>query len=95
MLIAIDFDQTLDRDPILWRVFIAHAIQRDHSVIVVTARRNTDENRDILRDWLDDNGFDLPFYFTNLKSKVDEMERRGFDVDIWIDDSPRTCALGY
>ena len=95
MRIAIDFDDTLTADAALWRQFIAIARVFGHEVICVTARRDTEENNEIVSEWMREHGIDLPVYFTGLRSKVEYMESLGIKVDIWIDDQPRQCALGY
>ena len=95
MLIAIDFDETLTRDAVLWIAFIDVAKTLGHRVVCVTARRPTEENDEIISEWMRDNRIDLPVYFTALESKVDFMARHGHKVDIWIDDDPRRCALGH
>jgi hypothetical protein len=95
MLIAIDFDDTLTADAELWRDCIAKAISRGHRVICVTARRDTDDNRETIDSWMAEHGIELYTYYTGLASKVDHMQRIGVKVDIWIDDDPRKCALGH
>jgi hypothetical protein len=95
MLIAIDFDDTLTEDPELFRVFISLAKKHGHSVVCVTARRDTAENREWIDSWMKDHGIDIYVHYTSLGSKVDHMERIGLKVDIWIDDDPRKCALGH
>ena len=95
MLIAIDFDDTLTADVELWRDFIAKAISRGHRVICVTARRDTDDNRETIDGWMAEHGIELTTYYTSLGSKVDHMDRIGLKVDIWIDDDPRKCAFGH
>lgn len=95
MLIAIDFDDTLTAAPKLWRVFICVAKTMGHRFICVTARRDTESNRDIVRAWMSENEIELPTVYTSLGSKVDHMARIGVKVDIWIDDDPRKCALGH
>jgi hypothetical protein len=95
VLIAIDFDETLTADPSLWAAFIDLARGQGHIVCCVTARRDTDENREDIEDWMQEHRIDLRTHYTSLASKVDFMKRRGFAVDIWIDDDPRKCALGH
>jgi len=92
---AIDFDNTLDRDPGLWLSFVNLAILRGHSVIVVTSRRDTQENNDIVYEWLKLYGFNLRVYFTGLRSKIDYMADRDIRIDVWIDDSPVTLVNGH
>lgn len=93
-LIAIDFDDTLTVDPELWAAFIAIARVKRHRLIVVTCRRDTEENRELVSDWLQENGLDIGVHFTSLGSKLDYMKKRGLEVDIWIDDDPRCVIEG-
>ena len=95
MRIAIDFDDTLTRDAALWRSFIASCRSLGHQVVCVTARRDTDDNRESIDWWLIAHGIELRVYYTGLASKVDYMAKRGIKVDVWIDDDPRKCALGH
>lgn len=95
MRIGIDFDETLTKDPVLWSEFIQMSGSRGHDVVCVTARRLTEENAEFLNEWMSENGIDIPIYFTRLSSKVEYMKKLGMDVDIWIDDDPRSCALGH
>ena len=66
-----------------------------HDVVCVTARRDTEENNEIVDQYMADWRIAILVYFTSLKSKVDYMKDRGIDVDIWIDDDPKRCALGH
>ena len=95
MLIAIDFDDTLTRDAELWRQFITSAKRLGHRCVCVTARRDTERNIEFIDEWLLVSAIDIPVYYSSLGSKVDYMESLELKVDIWIDDSPRTCALGH
>lgn len=95
MLIAIDFDETLTRDSVLWSGFISLAKAGGHRVVCVTARRATKENADTISEWMRSHGIDLPVFYSSLSSKVRHMEGRGYKVDIWIDDDPLRCALGH
>ena len=95
MLIAIDFDDTLTADPVMFRTLIAVVESFGHRTICVTARRDTSENREWVSDWLKEHGIDLYVHYTAGASKVDHMARIGVKVDIWIDDDPRKCALGH
>ena len=95
MLIAIDFDDTLTADAALWREFIAFANRLGHRGVCVTARRQTDDNTETINEWMRMHGIELPVYFTGLASKIDFAKKMGIKVDIWIDDDPKTCALGH
>lgn len=95
MLIAIDFDDTLTAAPIMYRTLIAVVQSFGNRAVCVTARRDTDENREWVSDWMKEHGIDLYVHFTNLGSKIEYMERIGVKVDNWWDDDPRKCALGH
>jgi pyridoxine 5'-phosphate synthase PdxJ len=95
VLIAIDFDDTLTADPIMFRTLTAVLKSFGHHAVCVTARRDTGENRERVSDWMKEHGIDLYTHYTSLGSKLDHMERIGVRVDIWIDDDPRKCALGH
>lgn len=95
MRIAIDFDETLTKDALLWSRFIESARTLRHEVVCVTARRDTEENHEDIDAWMYEHDIELPVFFTALRSKVDYMESRGMKVDIWIDDDPKRCALGH
>jgi hypothetical protein len=95
MLIAIDFDETLTADAALWRKFCRAVRHLEHHIVCVTARRDTDDNRETIDEWMRSHGLEMTVYFTGLGSKTDYMAKRGLKVDIWIDDDPRKCALGH
>lgn len=92
---AIDFDDTLTACPELWRRFIADAESNGHRVFLVTARRETEENVEIVREFMKEHGLSLPRLFTNLGSKLKAAELRGIKVDIWIDDNPEALVHGH
>jgi len=95
LVFAIDFDDTFTADAELWSAWIRLAMHRGHRVYCVTARRDTDENQDILRDYFEKHGIDIPIIFSNLGSKMWTMEQRGVKVDIWIDDAPYALVNGH
>lgn len=88
MIIAVDFDDTYTRDSLLWDGFREAARAAGHRVVMVTCRRDTDENRRLLAE----SAPDWPAFFTNLDPKREHMLRRGIAVDVWCDDDPR-CIL--
>lgn len=94
MKIALDFDDTLTADPRLWATFVNAARMQGHEVWLVTARRDTEENHQIIDEWLDQWGHSLPVLFTNLRSKLDVTRRLGLHFDIWIDDDPASLVNG-
>ncbi len=93
--IAIDFDDTFTASPELWSAFIQNAKRLGHRPMIVTSRRNSEWNTEIINNLLDTWGCQVPIHFCNLASKVETMRQRGFKVDIWIDDSPNALVFGH
>lgn len=92
---ALDFDDTLTADPVLWLDFVVRARSLGHKVMIVTCRMDTEENRDVVGSFLDDWGIgrlETPVVYTNLGSKLHAVQERGLKIDIWIDDDP-ACIL--
>jgi predicted metal-dependent phosphotriesterase family hydrolase len=80
MKIALDFDQTITRDPELWSKFIELAKQRLHQITIVTFRSNGDGNDDI-EAFAEEHGLNIVYTAGVQKASV-------FDADVWIDDMP-------
>lgn len=96
LTIAIDFDDTLTADPVLWGNFISDARSKGHRVLCVTARRSTEENHQEIQEFCDQWDIrHLPVIFSALGSKLSTMERRGIKVDVWIDDDPARLVNGH
>lgn len=91
---AVDFDDTFTADPEFTAACIKLGLARGHKFYCVTARRSTAENEDIINDAFEEHGVQLPIIFSNLGSKLDEVERRGIKIDIWWDDSPTAIVHG-
>ena len=83
MNIALDFDDTYTRDPQLWDHFIARAKDKQHDIRIVTFRKRS--MTDPALDWLSQI---LPVIFTEYQQKRAFTNRIGWNVDVWIDDSP-------
>lgn len=92
---ALDFDDTFTACPELWTSFVKQAEELGHTVYIVTARRNTEENRQEIREFLAGAGCDLQMVFSSLGSKIHAMKQRGIKVDIWIDDDPEKLVKGH
>ena len=86
---AFDFDNTWTIHPV--KRFAESLREDGHLVIVVTARQETKENLQILREHVP-KGFGI--YFTSGESKLSLIERMGIKVDVWIDDDPKTLVNG-
>lgn len=94
MNIALDFDDTYTADPSLWDSFIVSAIDKGHSIWVVTARRDTIANRELIKLAMGGQFRHVTLIFANLKSKLDHCDSIGLKIHIWIDDSPSAIVFG-
>lgn len=83
LVFAMDFDDTFTAAPALWAAFIRLALKDGHRIYCVTARRNTDENIEILNEAFAEHEIDIPIVFSNLGSKM------------WIDDAPHALVHGH
>lgn len=84
MLIALDYDGTYIEDPRLWDRFINTCIQRNHTVICVTMRYESESLP--LANTI---GKKCQIYFTRREAKKIYMDKIGIYPDIWIDDNPK------
>lgn len=91
MIIAIDFDNTITKDPALFREYIKMATRRGHTVYIVTARLKTVHPED-LHPWF---GIVDGIYWTEHKAKGPFMEALGIKVDVVIDDCPDAWVNDY
>lgn len=85
MRIGLDFDGTYDQDAAFWDAFIALAKEHGHSVWLVTCRRDTPENREIVKA-------PCPVIFTGLAAKDWHCAQRGLVIDVWVEDDV-ACVL--
>ena len=83
MKIALDFDDTYTRDPVMWDDFIALSKARGHDIRIVTFRKTT-----MTDPALDRLSEQIPVIFTNFIQKRKCCDDLGWFVDVWIDDSP-------
>lgn len=87
MIIALDYDETYTRDPVLWNSFIHEAMERGHTVYCVTLRsdRQMDEVNGTV-GYIIGHDHCIP---CNGNGKRDTMwHKHDLIVDVWIDDSP-------
>ena len=82
MIIALDYDDTFDRDPYLWTQLVELAVARGHSVVIVTMRYEHESIALALA------GLDVPIYYTGRQAKVPYMADLGIEPHVWIDDDP-------
>ena len=95
LTIAIDYDDTFTACPEIWARFIQSVKKAKHRIIMVTARRYTDENIDLINTQLDHWDCQMQIVCTNLGPKMRACEERGIKVDIWIDDDFRSVIYGH
>lgn len=89
MIIALDYDDTYTRDPLMWDQFIRLAIASGHTVICVTMRYEG-ESWDV-RESI---GKLCAVYCTGRRAKLEYMTEIGRIPDVWIDDSPMFITQG-
>ena len=87
ILFALDYDGTYTADPELWDIFIASAVKRGHSFIVATMRY-PQEGLCIIPPGIE------RVVYTGRKAKYEEVQRQGFNPNIWIDDMPHFLFNG-
>lgn len=88
---AIDFDNTISRDPEGFLAIMHLLEMRGHVCYVVTARPSDLYPEDL--NFLKDKGYRV--FFTELKAKRKFMEAQGIHIDVWIDDSPGAILNDY
>lgn len=85
MIIALDFDDTYNKDPDTWDIIIDILDKRGHGVLMATYRHE-ELDYDPLFERLHDK--DIRVTFTDGKAKRPFLEALGIKVDVWIDDNP-------
>lgn len=78
MIIALDYDGTYTREPVLWKKFISDAKKLSHVVICFTMRCPHEAIENMPCDVV----------YTSRKAKLSFAESNDYKVDIWIDDKP-------
>lgn len=91
LTIAIDFDDTFTADPKLWTEVIQKIQERGHRIICVSARRDVLEHRQALQAVLPEK---VPILLSYDVPKREFALKHGYDVDIWIEDTPEAVYQG-
>ena len=86
MIISIDYDDTFTADTIFWTHFVDMCIEDGHTVLCITSRFSTFENRREIEKAI---GKCVPVIFADHGFKEDAAKKAGYLVDIWIDDRPQ------
>jgi hydroxymethylpyrimidine pyrophosphatase-like HAD family hydrolase len=84
MIIAIDYDGTYAAAPEIFNEIINLFIAAGHIVICVTGRSAGVMGQPVL----DSIGQLVPVIFAGTDWKADAAKKRGYNVNIWIDDMP-------
>lgn len=89
MILAIDYDSTYTLDSNFWDHIISLFLERGHTVICVTGR-----SKDGVMDQpvLNSIGKLVPVIFAGPDWKRDATLKRGYKVDVWVDDMPEMIA---
>ena len=90
MTISIDFDRTFAADPALWGEFARKAVSDGNTVVMVSRRPDTADDRQTVTDTL--GGYADAFSRVLLVGdtlKDDAAKAAGVSVDVWVDDSPQ------
>lgn len=95
MKIGLDWDGTVNADPVAFKGVVKAFLDGGHDVVVTTWRCKPQEtNSDHPDAWVDIEeifnmwGFRLPIIYCNGKAK-----REHYDADIWIDDNPSSISF--
>lgn len=89
MIFGIDYDGTFSRDPDFWEDFVNLATVYDHQCVLVTGRSDDGEyGAQVKRDV----GALMPIVFAGAKWKREAALKKGWKVDVWIDDNPEYVA---
>jgi len=94
MTISIDFDRTFAADPQLWGEFAAKSVADGNTVVMISRRPDTPEDRQTVTDTLGDYApaFSQVLLVGGDTLKADAAQAAGINVDVWVDDSPQTIT---
>lgn len=91
MMIALDFDETFTADPSFWLDFIENADASGHEVCICTIREPVLD----AHPWLTElRRRGIKVYCCDGAPKIEFMKFKNVQVDIWIDDKPKTIIDG-
>ena len=92
MIIAIDYDNTYTGDPIIFNAVIDLFRAGGHTVICVTGRDDSGAMADPVNNSI---GKLVPVVFAGKLWKKEAALKRGYKVDVWIDDMPEMIGPQY
>lgn len=85
MIVAIDYDNTYTADHETWNKVIHTLLDAGHTVICVTGREAIGAMAEPVMVSV---GRIIPVVFAGKEWKREAALKRGYKVDVWIDDSP-------
>lgn len=88
MTFGIDFDGTFAAAPDLFRIFVERGRRMGHDFVLVTQR--TEDFRQGVEDVC---GSLLPIVYAGGMTKRAAAARKGWKVDVWIDDNPQSVDM--
>ena len=96
MTISIDFDRTFAADPALWGEFARKAVADGNTVVMVSRRPETADDRQTVTNTLGDyaDAFSQVLLVGGDTLKDDAAKAAGINVDVWVDDAPQTVKRG-
>jgi hypothetical protein len=91
MTISIDFDRTFAADPQLWGEFATKSVADGNTVVMISRRPDTPEDRQTVTETLGDYApaFSQVLLVGGDTLKADAAQAAGINVDVWVDDSPQ------
>ncbi len=94
MTVSIDFDRTFAADPALWGEFARKAVADGNTVVMISRRPDTPDDRQTVTDTLGDyaDAFSQVLLVGGDTLKADAAGAAGIAVDVWVDDSPQTIT---
>jgi hypothetical protein len=88
MIIAIDYDGTYAADPNVFDEVIKLFLEAGHTVICVTGRDEGVMGKPVLESI----GKLVPVVFAGPEWKREAALKKGYDVNVWIDDVPNMIS---
>lgn len=92
MIIAIDYDGTYTTDHETWNKVIHLLINLGHTVICVTGREDI---KSMSEPVMLSVGRIIPVVFAGKEWKREAALKKGYKVDVWIDDTPEMIGKQF
>lgn len=83
--INLDYDGTFTSDPNFWTAFIHAAQLSGYKIFCISQRTDNWPNKEELRKAFPAS---VSIFLTNHNPKKEWAERRGIEIDIWIENNP-------